>query len=68
MSGWWFIETIPRNNPVERSEREKNEPLHKWSSLEVSNNNSVMLVLLYSVTVFLLSVIVPEKVVSVRVL
>ena len=43
-------------------------PLHYRGSLEVSNNNSVMLVLLYSVTVFLISVIVPEEVVSVRVL
>ena len=59
------LREVPKGETMRGKE---SRPLHKWSSLEVSNNNSVMLVLLYSLTVLLLNVIVPEKVVSVRVL
>ena len=59
------LREVPKGETMRGKE---STPLHYRGTSEVSNNNSVMLVLLYSVTVFLLNVIVPEEVVSVRVL
>ena len=59
------LREVPKGETMRGKE---STPLHYRGTSVVSINNSVMLVLLYSVTVFLLSVIIPKKVVSVRVL